>query len=75
MATSVKTPSLAQRRAEQKLAEAMIGLRVVKDFGLHGRFRGVVYGITNIPDQRPLYRVRYEGTKATALTHPTRHRT
>jgi hypothetical protein len=58
MATSVKNPSLAQRRAEQKLAEAMIGLRVVKEFGLHGRFHGVVDGITNIPDRRPLYRVR-----------------
>ena len=55
----VKT--LAQRRAEQKLAEAMVGRRVVKDFGPHGRFRGVVDGITNLPDQRPLYRVRYEG--------------
>jgi len=39
-------------------AEAMVGRRVVKDFGPHGLFRGVVEGITNIPDQRPLYRIR-----------------
>jgi hypothetical protein len=58
MAVSMKGTSLAQRRAEQKLAEAMVGRRVVKDFGPHGLFRGVVEGITNIPDQRPLYRIR-----------------
>jgi len=51
--------SLAQRRAEAKLAEAMVGRRVIKSFGSHGNFRGLVIGITAQPGlARPLYRVR-----------------
>jgi len=51
--------SLAQRRAEAKLAEAMVGRRVIKNFGSHGEFRGLVIGITAQPGlTKPLYRVR-----------------
>ena len=52
--------TLAQRRAEKMLAEAMVGRRVEKDFGAHGIFRGVVTGVTPVTasNARPLYRIR-----------------